>query len=328
MSEPKQPDRHHSTTRDTSVPRTPQKCRERVASLSRHRLTPREFAFSPYRNYHVPGPSPRTRSRLSTPYRDRRESIPRPVCDGGCEDIQHLSLKQLHAVFREFPELEKKYLDIMKMPITGKEPISLPFDFHSHRQYTCLDLSPYGNDQISKSACVSCRDNNTSLATASDAMVEFLNQPMNTMKHRKFYYAFRKDTETMKLSGSHPQLFQLYYLVNTTIPEMTPLILNKENMLHMYLIFDRTELHIPCDCIIQMLIAAKDNYSVSLDIIHDHVVIVVTCIRETQPTIKIDTLTLQRKIDELEVPPEITAKFEQYAKIINSEDRHYISSYP
>ena len=63
-----------------------------------------------------------------------------------------LSLKELHSVFKLFPEYELKFLNMMKLPITGKEPIKIPFDLSLHHQHTCLDLSPYANEQVSKSA--------------------------------------------------------------------------------------------------------------------------------------------------------------------------------
>lgn len=229
---------------------------------------------------------------------------------------QNLTLHDLHTVFRQHPDLEQKYLNMMKMPITGKESIQLPFNFHSHRQHTCLDISPYGNEQVSKSACIACREN-IHVPTASDSMVAFINQHTSIMRHRKFYYGFRKDTDLIKMSGNQPQLFQIYFIVEASVPDVVPLIYARNCMLHMYLIFERQDIHIPCDCINQTLAVARDHYAVSLDILHGYAVITVMCQRVTHAPLKIDVGILQRKVDELEIPNDINERFERYRILID-----------
>lgn len=134
-----------------------------------------------------------------------------------------MKLTELHDVFQKHPDLEQKYLKMMRLPITGKESIHLPFDFKSHRQHTCLDLSPYGNDQVSRSACTKCKET-TILPTASDSMVAYINQTSNVMRHRKFYFGFRKNMELIKMSANQPQLFQIYYIVQSCLQDIMPIL--------------------------------------------------------------------------------------------------------
>ncbi|ACE95240.1 hypothetical protein MuHV1_gp058 [Murid betaherpesvirus 1] len=224
----------------------------------------------------------------------------------------NVKLSELHDVFQRHPDLEQKYLKIMKLPITGKESIRLPFDFKSHRQHTCLDLSPYGNDQVSRSACTTCKET-TRLPTASDSMVAFINQTSNVMKHRKFYFGFRKNMELLKMAANQPQLFQIYYIVQSCVQEIVPLIYYDREMAHMQLIFEKETVHIPSQCIEQILTVAKDAYGVSLDIAHQRITLTARCLRLESSSLRIDVLMLQRKVDELEIPNETNEKFESYS---------------
>uniref|UniRef100_A0AAU7E1X7 Nuclear egress lamina protein n=1 Tax=Lemniscomys rat herpesvirus TaxID=3141920 RepID=A0AAU7E1X7_9VIRU len=200
---------------------------------------------------------------------------------------------------------------MMKLPITGKESICLPFNFNSHRQHTCLDLSPYGNEQVSKSACTTCRQNTTS-PTASDSMVAFINQVSNVMKNRKFYYGFRKDMDLLKMSANQPQLFQIYYIVNASISDIIPILYSDKQKLHMQLVFENPDVHLPCDCIDQVLAVSRESYSVVLDIIRQHLVLTVTCLKTEITTVRIDVMILQRKVDEMEIPNDVNEQFERY----------------
>lgn len=233
---------------------------------------------------------------------------------GAAPESEYLNVKlsELHDVFQRHPDLEQKYLKIMKLPITGKESIRLPFDFKSHRQHTCLDLSPYGNDQVSRSACTTCKET-TRLPTASDSMVAFINQTSNVMKHRKFYFGFRKNMELLKMAANQPQLFQIYYIVQSCVQEIVPLIYYDREMAHMQLIFEKETVHIPSQCIEQILTVAKDAYGVSLDIAHQRITLTARCLRLESSSLRIDVLMLQRKVDELEIPNETNEKFESYS---------------
>lgn len=230
-----------------------------------------------------------------------------------------LTLTELHEVFREHPELEQKYLNMMKLPITGKEPIQLPFSFHGHRQHTCVDLSPYGNDQVCKSACMRCRDSKVAYPTASDAMVAFINQASNIMRNRKFYYGFRKDMELLKRSANQPQLFQIYHIISAAVPEVTPLIFLENGHLCMFVVFEQQSVHVPCDCIDQILSVAKDGYSVALDILQGYIIMSVRCRRQICSTVKIDVALLQRKADELEIPNDVNEQFERYKALFDED---------
>lgn len=232
------------------------------------------------------------------------------------DDTSHLelTLRDLHDVFRDHPELEHKYLSMMKMPITGKESICLPFNFDCYRQHTCLDLSPYGNDQVLKSACIACRDDRPH-PSASDAMVAFINQTSSIMKNRRFYYGFKKDMDMIKMSATQPQLFQIYHIVHSALPETVPIMYSSHGLLHMHLVFEGQEVHIPCDCINQVLAVCKENYSIVLDIIKGHIVLTTTCVRPSVTTVRIDVAILQRKVDEMEIPNEVSEQFERYKTI-------------
>lgn len=223
-----------------------------------------------------------------------------------------MKLADLHAIFREHPDLEQKYLRIMRLPITGKESIRLPFDFRSHRQHTCLDLSPYGNDQVFRSACTACKEG-TNSPTASDSMMAFINQTSNVMRHRKFYFGFRKNLDLLKQSANHPQLFQIYYIVQACIPEITPFIYLEHDKLHMQLIFENETVHVPSQCIEQILLVARDLYRVSIDIAHQRLTLTATCVRQESTSVRIDVLVLQRKVDEMDIPNEVNEKFELYS---------------
>nr|AAF91252.1 UL53 protein [Human betaherpesvirus 5] len=226
-----------------------------------------------------------------------------------------LTLHDLHDIFREHPELELKYLNMMKMAITGKESICLPFNFHSHRQHTCLDISPYGNEQVSRIACTLCEDNRI-LPTGFDAMVAFINQTSNIMKNRNFYYGFCKSSELLKLSTNQPPIFQIYYLLHAANHDIVPFMHAEDGRLDMHVIFENPDVHIPCDCITQMLTAAREDYSVTLNIVRDHVVISVLCHAVSASSVKIDVTILQRKIDEMDIPNDVSESFERYKELI------------
>nr|WEG68785.1 nuclear egress lamina protein [Mastomys natalensis cytomegalovirus 1]WEG68921.1 nuclear egress lamina protein [Mastomys natalensis cytomegalovirus 1]WEG71149.1 nuclear egress lamina protein [Mastomys natalensis cytomegalovirus 1] len=224
---------------------------------------------------------------------------------------RNMKLSELHAVFQENPELEQKYLKMMKLPITGKESIRLPFNLRSHRQHTCLDFSPYGNDQVSRSACTTCKES-TQFPTASDSMVAFINQTTNVMRHRRFYFGFRKNMELVKMSANQPQLFQIYYIVQSCIQDIFPILYYENEKLHMQLIFENEQIHIPSQCIEHILTVAKDSYNLSINIFHDRLSLTVMCQRLETTSVRIDVLVLQRKIDEMDIPNEINEKFERY----------------
>nr|WEG69749.1 nuclear egress lamina protein [Mastomys natalensis cytomegalovirus 3]WEG70029.1 nuclear egress lamina protein [Mastomys natalensis cytomegalovirus 3]WEG70169.1 nuclear egress lamina protein [Mastomys natalensis cytomegalovirus 3]WEG70729.1 nuclear egress lamina protein [Mastomys natalensis cytomegalovirus 3] len=258
----------------------------------------------------------RTPQRLKSPSRKRsllrhERSPPRKAYISESAYI-NMKLSDLHAVFQKHPDLEQKYLKMMKLPITGKESICLPFNFESHRQHTCLDLSPYGNDQVSRSACTTCKES-TQLPTASDSMVAFINQTSNVMRHRKFYFGFRKNMELIKMSANQPQLFQIYYIVQSCIHEIVPLLYYEHEKVHMQLIFENESVHIPSQCIEQILTVAKDSYKVSIDIAHQRLTLTATCRRLEATSVRIDVLLLQRKVDELDIPNETNEKFESYS---------------
>ncbi|AAK57102.1 T53 [Tupaiid betaherpesvirus 1] len=280
--------------------------RRRLASGGGHaRCSPRCAAFSPRCS---------SLSSLSSLSSAAARSVVK-ACDSTSAPPSQahlkLSLPEMHAIFEEYPDLEQKYLSLMKMPITGKEAISLPFHFHSHR-HACLDLSPYSNEQISKSACRRCLPDRCSSATASDAMVAFINQSSNIMKNRTFYYGFRKDLDLLRLSINQPQLFQFYYIVHAALPDVVPLIYPRQGIVHMHLVFEEPEVHIPCDCINQLLMVAKDTYALVLDIVQGRIVLSITCQRLVPSTVKIDLSILQRKVDEMDIPNDVNERFERY----------------
>uniref|UniRef100_A0AAU7E169 Nuclear egress lamina protein n=1 Tax=Cardioderma bat herpesvirus TaxID=3141914 RepID=A0AAU7E169_9VIRU len=271
-----------------------------------------------------PLPRRRSVSRL----RMHKRTLPhvRPACGSTSRQPRvvmtkahlELTLRDMFQVFCENPDLEQKYLNMMKMPITGKECIRLPFDFNSHRQHTCLDLSPYGNEQVSKSACTTCRHDLRS-PTASDALVAFINQPSNIMKNRRFYYGFRKDMSLIRMSANQPQLFQIYHIVHANLPDVVPLMHASEGTLHMHLVFEGQEVHIPCDCIGQVTSVARDNYSVILNILKGYIVLSVVCTRPSTSAVQIDVSILQRKVDEMEIPNEVNEQFELYKAVFDEE---------
>lgn len=281
----------------------------------------RERRAPPARGVH---PYERTGFLRRAAARRRNDDFPPKLREdekAAAESLAHLdlTLRDLHGVFAAYPELEQRYLTMMKMPITGKESIALPFDFGSHRQHTCLDLSPYANDQVSKSACTVCRDG-APAPSASDAMVAFIDQPLNIMKNRKFYYGFRKDLDMLKMSAAQPEIFQIYHIISAAVPDVVPLIFSKRGTLHMRIVFEHQYLHIPCNCINQCLLVAKDMYSLSLNIIQGHVVLEVNCHRLSQvTTVRIDVITLQRKVDEMEIPNDVSEQFEQYKLLFQDE---------
>ncbi|AAF99152.1 pR53 [rat cytomegalovirus strain Maastricht] len=255
----------------------------------------------------------RTPARIAEPARDRSvERTPTAKRFASESEYANVKLADLHDVFREHPDLEQKYLKIMRLPITGKESIRLPFDFRSHRQHTCLDLSPYGNDQVFRSACTACKEG-TSSPTASDSMMAFINQTSNVVRHRKFYFGFRKNLDLLKQSANQPQLFQIYYIVQACIPEITPFLYLEHDKLHMQLIFENETVHVPSQCIEQILLVARDLYRVSIDIAHQHLTLTATCVRQESTSVRIDVLILQRKVDEMDIPNEVNEKFERYS---------------
>ncbi|QQL09869.1 Ba85 [Baboon cytomegalovirus] len=227
-----------------------------------------------------------------------------------------LTLHELHDIFKDHPDLELKYLNMMKMAITGKESICLPFNFQSHRQHTCLDISPYGNEQVSKIACTSCSENQV-FPTASDAMVAFINQTSNIMKNRNFYYGFCKSSELLRMSTNQPPIFQIYYIIHAANHDIMPFMHAERERLHMHIIFENPDVHIPCECVAQMLSAARDDYHVTLDIIKGHVVISVVCHNLVANSVKIDVSVLQRKIDEMDIPNDVSESFERYKDLLN-----------
>lgn len=233
-----------------------------------------------------------------------------------------MSLKDLHDIFRQHPELEQKYLNMMKMPVTGKESICLPFSFQSHRQHTCLDLSPYGNEQVCKSACTKCCDGQNGSPSASDAMVAFINQPSNIMRNRRFYYGFRKDMDLLKMSANQPQLFQIYHIVDSSIPGIMPFMFAESGIVHMHIVFENQNIHIPCECINQLLAVAKETYSLVLDITRGYIVLTARCTRSTHATVNIDVAILQRKADELEIPNDVNEQFERYKAVFEGSEKY------
>ncbi|AGT99231.1 nuclear egress lamina protein [Suid betaherpesvirus 2] len=227
-----------------------------------------------------------------------------------------LTSTDIYTVLRHFPDLEKKYLNIMKLPITGKESIELPFDFSSHHHHhACLDLSPYGNEQVSKSACNKCTAK--VVPSASDALVAFMNQASTVMQNRKFYYGFRKNNELIKLSGQEPSVFQTYYILNSVIPDIVPIMFPKEDKLHMYIIFESKSIHLPSECINQILLATS-GYNVSINIIQDYTVLILTCEHVQKTSIKFDYAVLQRKLEEMDIPDDINEKYEKYRNTLSN----------
>lgn len=281
-----------------------------------------------YRRSPTTRPLRRRRSVSRGPFYRKRPALTRnPADDTHPDDMCHLelTLHDFHDVFKDHPDLEQKYLNMMKMPITGKESIKLPFNFRSYRQHTCLDLSPYGNDQILKSACITCRDDR-SHPTASDAMVAFINQTSSIMKNRRFYYGFKKDMDLINMSATQPQLFQVYHIVHSALPNTVPVMYAQNGLLHMHLVFEEHEIHIPCDCINQVIAVCKDNYSVVLDIIKGHIVLAITCLRPALTTVRIDVAVLQRKVDEMEIPNDVSEQFERYKTVLDDmHARRFIS---
>ncbi|QQL10032.1 Cy85 [Cynomolgus cytomegalovirus] len=255
---------------------------------------------------------PRRGSLLSPPNQKATASSP----SGIATPRPRLTLHELHDIFQEHPDLEIKYLNMMKMAITGKESICLPFNFHSHRQHTCLDISPYGNEQISKIACTSCSENQV-FPTASDAMVAFINQTSNIMKNRNFYYGFCKSSELLRMSTNQPAIFQIYYIIHASNHDIVPFMSTDRDRLHMHIIFENPDVHIPCECVSQMLLAARDDYHITLDIVKGHVVISVLCQTLTLSSVKIDVTVLQRKIDEMDIPNDVSESFERYKDLLN-----------
>ncbi|ANC96576.1 nuclear egress lamina protein [macacine betaherpesvirus 9] len=224
-----------------------------------------------------------------------------------------LSLKELHTVFKLFPDYELKFLNMMKLPITGKEPIEIPFDLSKHHQYTCLDLSPYANEQVSKSACINC--DLVSIPTASDAMVAYMNQISNVMQNRLYYYAFQKNVELIRMSTKQPALFQIFFIVSNISNNFLPIIFEAGHKLSMYIVFLTRNLHIPCECVNQIM-TVSSGYSVHLDILHDSIVLHVICKTIEPNNIQIDVAVLQRKLEEMDIPDEISDKFEKMKNIL------------
>ncbi|APZ76265.1 nuclear egress lamina protein [Murid herpesvirus 3] len=223
----------------------------------------------------------------------------------------NINTDELYEVFRKCPELEEKYLALMKLPITGREPIQIPFDLTTHHQHTCLDFSPYANEQISRSVCSKCE--HLTFPTPSDSVVAFMNQSANFMHNRLYYYGFKKNTELVKLSTQQPTIFQIFHTVYATNTEIFPIMFSEKNMLHMYIIFESQNTHLSCECI-KNIIAIAEDYSVSLDIIGENLVMSVICINIRKNLITIDAEILQRKFEELDIPPQVNEKYETHMK--------------
>ncbi|CAA58417.1 U37 [Human betaherpesvirus 6A] len=221
-----------------------------------------------------------------------------------------LKLHDLHTVFNLFPEYEQKFLAIIKLPITGKEPIDVPFSLSNHHQHTCLEFSPYANEQISKSACLHCES--VSVPTSSDAMVAHLNQVNNVMQNRLYFYGFRKDMELIRMSAKQPTIFQIFYIVHNTINNIFPIMFERKQKLGMHIVFQSRTLHIPCECIKQ-IVAVSSGYNVYLDILQESVILTVLCeTLDTNTNIHIDIGMLQKKLEEMDIPNEISDRLEKY----------------
>lgn len=205
----------------------------------------------------------------------------------------------------------------MRRPVTGKEPIDLPLELKRHRQHTCIDLSPYNNEQILASACTNC-DLNTDYPTASDALVSFINQTNGFLQNRRFYYGFRKHLELLDLLPSQPQIFQIYWLLQNNFPDIKPIIACRDNRLRMYIFFTATHVHLPAACLQQVLAAATDSHNVVVHITHGHIAIS-TCPNENLPlaNVRIDIEQIRRRVQELEIPHDINEHYEQFHPLIS-----------
>lgn len=115
------------------------------------------------------------------------------------------------------------------------------------------------------------------------------------------------------MSANQPHLFQIYYIVQSCIPDIVPLLFYENEKLNMQLIFEKEAVHIPSQCIEQILAVAKEAYEVTIDIAHQHLTLTATCLRTEMSSVRIDVVMLQRKVDELDIPNETNEKFESYA---------------
>lgn len=228
------------------------------------------------------------------------------------EQTPHLNLKSedIYDILRTDTDLESKYLNLMRLPITGKDRIEIPYDLSSHHQHNCLEFSMYANEQVFKSVCSKCE--NYTIPTASDAAVAFMTQVANIMQHRTYFYGFRKQLDLVKIAAKQPVIFQIFFILSRTIQEVFPIMYKTDDMLHMMVIFEKSDIHFPCDAIKQ-IIDASPGYNVVLDMINEHLVMNVRCKAALESTtIQVDINILGRKFEELDVPDVVNEKHEKY----------------
>lgn len=221
-------------------------------------------------------------------------------------------LKDMYALFLMSPELEAKYLNSMKLPITGKQIVSLPFHFKDHRNNTCLDISPYGNQQISKNTCTVCASFKT--PTAAESVVGYIEQIQNSMKYRLFYFSMHRDKLLFTLCMQRSHLFQIYYILSGLPTDLFPILYVHDNKPHMFVFFECETFHIPCDCI-SNLFAVSDACELSLDIYGNYMALSVTTVKPEKSSIQIDYETLYHKIEEMDMA-NIKEKFEAFSTIV------------
>lgn len=225
---------------------------------------------------------------------------------------QTYTLSDLHEIFSQYPELEAKYLSSMKLPITGKETFNLPFYFKDHRNNTCLDISNYGTQQISKNTCRQCISYKS--PTSAEAVVAYIEQTNNVMKYQKFYYALQRERGLFRLCLQHPHLFQIYYIISHTILDSFPLIYTQNDLPHMYVILENNDIHIPCECISNIMNVAE-HCQVSLNIHNDYLLLCIETMKHEVTSLQIDHEYLQHKIEEMDFCNTVKEKFEKYKEI-------------
>ncbi|AHC02782.1 docking/lamella protein U37 [Elephant endotheliotropic herpesvirus 5B] len=233
----------------------------------------------------------------------------------GSSRIVPYSLQELHRLFTKHPELEDKYLNSITLPITGKETIYFPYDFINHRNNTCLDFSPYGNQQISKTTCTVC--DKQKITTVSDSTVAFIEQSHNVMKFKSLYCSIQKNRGIFPLYIKFPHLFQIYFLIQDYIPESFPIIYAKNEIPHMCIVFEKPSLHLSCQCI-STVIQVYEFCDLSLHMHRDHLTLHVMTLGFKQSSVNVNAEILEHKIEEMDISDDTKECYDKYYSLLVS----------
>ncbi|QOE74424.1 docking protein [Elephant endotheliotropic herpesvirus 3A] len=226
------------------------------------------------------------------------------------------NLKDLHRLFTKHPDLETKYLNSISLPITGKEQIYFPYEFTSHRNNTCLDFSPYGNQQISKTTCAAC-EAPRQYTTVSDSLVAYLEQGHHVMKYRTLYCSLQKDRRLFPIYTRFPHVFQIWYLIQCEIPENFPIVyLEPDNVTpHLCIIFEKPSLHISCHVISQIL-QVCEFCEIALHMHRDHLALHVRTFGYKASSATVNAEVLQHKIDEMDISDDVKECYSKFYALL------------